>query len=74
MEQFLIEKKGIEYCRQYSIDPGTKEYEVAINAFLVGFTLGKSHNDVNRPDAFECGECGYNGRPINACPVCGSYE
>ncbi len=31
-------------------------------------------NDVNRPDAFKCKGCDYDGRPINACPVCGSYE
>jgi len=66
MDQFLPEKLAIKYCEQYMIERGTKKYEMAINAFCVGFSLGKTQNKVNRPDV--CDGCEHNlGKKV----ICG---
>jgi len=37
MANFEAEKLALKYCKEYGIERGTKEYDMAINAFTVGY-------------------------------------
>lgn len=36
---FKAEKLASQFCDQYEYKRGTKEYEIAVNAFCVGFRM-----------------------------------